>query len=166
MSTNSSDESKLKILKKQRVLNTKAKSVRDEFFKNNDFFDPNDIVQVKYEMLRRVEIEGWSVTRASEVFGFSRPAFYKVQKDFKKGGMVGLIRKKGGPKIGHKLSQEILDFILETIKIKPKLQPPALAKLVSERFGVKVHPRSIERGIARIGKKRRDGEALPDFRRY
>ncbi|MBI4708520.1 MAG: helix-turn-helix domain containing protein [Candidatus Omnitrophica bacterium] len=155
MSTNNTNESKLKILKKQRVLNARAESVRDEFFKSNDFFDPNDIVQVKYEMLRRVEIEGWSVARASEVFGFSRPTFYKIQKDFKKGGLIGLIPRKGGPKMGHKLSQEVIDFILESIEIKPRWQSPYLAALVTEKFGIKVHPRSIERGVARMGKKRK-----------
>jgi transposase len=155
MATKNTNEGKLKILKRQRVFNARAESVQDELFKNNDFFDPNDLVQVKYEMLRRVEIEGWSVAKASEVFGFSRPTFYKMQKDFKKGGMTGLIPKKGGPKMGHKLSQEVIDFIMETIEIKPKLQPPAVAALVAEKFGIKIHPRSIERGVARMGKKRK-----------
>lgn len=154
MSTNSSDESKLKILKKQRVLNAAAESVQDELFKSNDFFDPKDLVQVKYEMLRRVEIEGWSVSSASELFGFSRPTFYKIQKDFKKGGLTGLIPKKVGPKMGHKLTQEVMDFI-QSIDIRPKLQSSAIAALVTKEFGIKVHPRSIERSVARMGKKRK-----------
>jgi len=33
-------------------------SVEDEHFSKNDFFDRRDLVQVRYEMLRRVRAEG------------------------------------------------------------------------------------------------------------
>ena len=66
------------ILKAHKTLNAHPERVRDELFQTNEFFDPNDIVQLKYEMLRRVQLDGWTVTAAVQAFGFSRPSFYKI----------------------------------------------------------------------------------------
>ena len=57
----------------------------------NTFFDPEDLVQVKYEMLRRVREDGQAVTQASAAFGFSRPSFYEAQVAFERAGLPGLV---------------------------------------------------------------------------
>jgi len=49
---------KYETLRQYGALNRAAEAVRDEFFINHEFFDPRDLVQVKYEMLRRVRIDG------------------------------------------------------------------------------------------------------------
>ena len=59
-------------------------------FATDTFFDPRDLVQVKYEMLRRVQSEGHSVTGAATAFGFSRPSFYQALSAFEEGGLAGL----------------------------------------------------------------------------
>jgi hypothetical protein len=48
------NHSKQQILKKRRCLNPKPKQVKDELFEKCTFFDSNDLIQVKYEMIRRV----------------------------------------------------------------------------------------------------------------
>ena len=48
---------KRKLLQQQGVLNPNAAQVKDPLFQSSDFFDAEDLVQVKYEMLRRVEID-------------------------------------------------------------------------------------------------------------
>ena len=58
-------DTKLRTLQQQGTLNPRPKAVRDELFLQDDFFDPRDLVQVKYEMLRRVRTEGKSVTDAA-----------------------------------------------------------------------------------------------------
>ncbi len=70
--------------------------VTDERFQNSTFFDARDIVQVKYEMLRRVEHDGWSITRAAKHFGFSRPTFYQAQAAFRADGLYGLVPQRRG----------------------------------------------------------------------
>ena len=40
-------------LRQQGSLNPHPDQVTDELFRNNNFFDARDLVQVKYEMLRR-----------------------------------------------------------------------------------------------------------------
>jgi transposase len=119
------------------------------------FFDPRDLVQVKYEMLRAVDKEGRSVKQASKAFGFSRPAFYQAQSQFKEEGVTGLVKKRPGPKSAHKLTADILAFIEEKIEEGKPLRARKLAPLIKEKFEKDIHPRSIERAVLRRKKKRK-----------
>jgi transposase len=136
------------------TLNPRPKAVRDELFLQDEFFDTRDLVQVKYEMLRRVRTEGKSVTNAAANFGFSRPSFYQAQAAFEQNGLAGLVPHKRGPKQAHKLTEEILTFIGDVRQKEPSIRLPDLVRRIQERFGTKVHPRSIERSLLRHQKKR------------
>lgn len=127
--------------------------VHDELFATSEFFDPRDLVQVKYEMLRRVHQEGTPVSRAAGAFGFSRPSFYKTQEAFVREGVIGLLPRKRGPRGGHKLTEEVIAFAQALRTADPPATIPALVEAVAERFGVRVHRRSLERALGRRGKK-------------
>jgi len=103
------NDSKEKALRDCGALNTHP--VADPLFSDNDFFDSRDLVQVKYEMLRRVHKEGESVSRSATSFGFSRPSFYKSSGKFEREGITGLMPRKRGPRSGHKLTAEVLAFV-------------------------------------------------------
>jgi transposase len=148
-------DARLKALQQQGTLNPRSQDVRDALFQQHDFFDPRDLVQVKYEMLRRVQAEGKSVTDTSADFGFSRPSFYQALSAFERAGLAGLVPHKRGPKQAHKLTEEVLAFIGEVRQKEASVRLPALVKLIQERFGRSVHPRSIERSLLRHQKKRR-----------
>jgi transposase len=142
-------------LRQQGVLNPNPESVTDPLFQQSEFFDPYDLVQVKYEMLRRVDAEGQAIAAAAASFGVSRPTFYQAQSRFKKRGLRGLLPEKPGPRSAHKLSDEVLDFVDKQLQANPELTPADAAHLIHERFGLTVHPRSIERAQSRREKKRR-----------
>jgi len=89
---------KQRSLEASGTANPHAQDVRDPAFIDSDFFDPRDLIQVKYEMLRRVRSEGQSVAKASAMFGVSRPTFYKARSDFDRRGLVGLLPAKRGPR--------------------------------------------------------------------
>ncbi len=148
-------DAKFEALQQQGTLNPRPKEVRDELFLQDEFFDPRDLVQVKYEMLRRVQTEGQSVTDASANFGFSRPSFYQALSAFEQDGLAGLVPHKRGPKQAHKLTEEVLAFIGEMRQKEPSVRLPDLVKLIQDRFGIRVHPRSIERSLLRHQKKLR-----------
>jgi len=153
MSTRPRPDPKAQALRRQGTLNPHAEQVRDDLFLENDFFDPRDLVQVKYEMVRRVQVEGWRVKHAAERFGFSRPSFYKAQWAFKEGGLAGLIPRRRGPRRAHKLTPGVMAFIEETLAEDPSLRARALARRIEQRFGLRVHPRTIERVLRRGQKK-------------
>jgi transposase len=148
-------DAKLEALRQQGTLNPRPGNVTDARFAAEGFFDPRDLVQVKYEMLRRVHADGNSITDAAAVFGFSRPSFYQAQSAFEQDGLTGLVPRKRGPKQAHKLTEEVLAFIRETRQNDSSIQAGELARLIHQRFGTSVHPRSIQRALLRHQKKRR-----------
>lgn len=140
---------KKEILQKHGTLNPRPEKVIDGAFNESDFFDPMDIVQVKYEMIRRVSQEGKSISEASSLFGFSRPSFYEARYSFEKMGIAGLCPMKRGPRSNHKLTDEVMGFVLNKMTKDEPLGVSAIIKLILEKFGLKIHRRSIERAIAR-----------------
>jgi hypothetical protein len=140
-------------LRRQGVLNPRPQKVTDPLFCRSEFFDPRDLVQVKYEMLRRVQVEGAPITEAVRAFGFSRPVFYQAQTLYHGAGLPGLIPQRPGPRHAHKLSDTIIDFLLQYQLRDPMLRAPALAELLRTQFDLAVHPRSIERALERRRKK-------------
>ena len=148
------NDPKLEALRQSGTLNPRPGAVTDELFAGHSFFDARDLVQVKYEMLRRVQVEGRSITNAATSFGFSRPVFYQAQSAFGQDGLAGLVPHKRGPKRAHKLTEDVLTFIHETRQQDPAVRYGELARLIHQRFGITVHPRSIERGWLRHQKKR------------
>ncbi len=146
---------KLRSLGESGTLNPNAEAVTDPAFAHSDFFDPHDLVQVRYEMLRRVRTEGQSITQAVAQFGVTRPTFYKAQADFDRDGLVGLLPAKRGPHGPHKITDEVQAFIEQQRLADPTLDGPALAQLIEQHFGLAVHRRTVERALVRSKKKRR-----------
>ena len=146
---------KTQSLKQQGCLNRQAESVRDPVFEQSEFFDAEDVVQVKYEMLRRVEIEQSSVTESASAFGFSRLTFYQTKEAFQREGLHGLVPKKTGPRRPHKLRPEVMAFVREQLEEEPRLSWSELAQRVQAHFELKVHPRSIERSVQKKKRRRR-----------
>jgi transposase len=129
------------------ALNPQPNNVTDPKFQEGDFFDPRDIVQVKYEMLRRVSVEGVTVTDATGEYGVSRPTYYKAKEEFDKAGVAGLVPKKRGPRGPHKLRGQILAFIEQQCVSGKPIRARAVAAMVQTKFSVEVHPRTIERAL-------------------
>ena len=146
-------DAKSKALRMHGSLNPRPQDVTDPLFQDSEFFDPRDIVQVKYEMLRRVRIDGMPVTQAAKAFGFSRPVFYQAQATYDHSGLPGLVPKRPGPRQAHKLSQTVMTFIDQQKAKDKKLRAATLAQSIHKRFGLSVHPRSIERALARRQKR-------------
>jgi len=146
---------KTRALQQEASLYPHPEQVTDELFLTHEFFDPRDLVQVKYEMLRRVQSEGQAVSQSAAHFGFSRPSFYQAQAAFQQGGLPALMPQKRGPKNAHKLTTEVLAHVRQAQQEDPSLRPAALALLVKNQYGITVHPRSIERALTRSQKKLR-----------
>ncbi len=143
------EDPKVAALREARCLNPRPDQVRDEAFGSQEFFDARDVVQVKYEMVRRVRADGLSVTEAAAAFGYSRPSFYQAAAALEQSGLDGLVPAKPGPRGGHKLGEQVVRWADERLSAEPGLRPAELVEAIAARFGVRVHPRSIERAVAR-----------------
>jgi len=141
-------------LKRAGTLNPRPDSVSDALFKENPFFDPKDLLQVRYEMLRRHNVEEISIVDVAANFGVSRPTVYQAQAAFQQAGLSGLLPRHRGPKQGHKLSAEVIAYVRALRAAEPALTTVACVQAVQEKFGTTVHRRSLERALASKKKPR------------
>lgn len=139
-------------LRQANALHPHPDDVKDPLFREGEFFDRRDLVQVKYEMLRRVRVDDASVVDAAAAFGLSRPSYYEALDAFTEQGLLGLLPRRRGPRRAHKLATHVVDFVRELRSADPAIRPAELAHRIEEQFGIAVHPRSIERALSRAGK--------------
>lgn len=140
--------SKAEALRAEGTLNPAPEKVADPKFRAGEFFDPRDIVQVKYEMLRRVSAEHAPVSEAARQYGVSRPTYYQARAGFDRAGMAGLVPKKRGPRSRHKIRGAVRAFLENQVVAGEPIRARRLAALLRQQFHLEVHPRTIERALS------------------
>lgn len=149
---------KVDTLKENGSFNRNASSVSNTLFKCNPYFDPLDLVQVKYEMLRVVKLEELSVSAASKQFGFSRTAYYKIEKRFEEAGIDGLCLRKTGPKAPAKVTADILGLAADLKAHHPGITNDEIVREIKSQKGVSIHKRSLQRERAKKNTPDSDGQ--------
>ena len=140
-----SGASRLAALAETGLLHANPDAVRAGLFAGaSEFFLAADKVQVKYEMLRAHVVDGQSVVGAAAEHGYSRAAFYLVLAAFSESGMSGLLDESRGRRGPVKLRPEIVTFLRESAA-----GPGELVEQVADRYGVRLHRRTIERARRR-----------------
>lgn len=137
---------KQKALRASGTLNPHPEAVRSELF-HTDFFDPYDLVQVKYEMLRAHSVDEDAVAEVCRQFGLSRESFYQIQQTFQELGFSSFLPRKRGRKGPIKLKGAVLEFTLAQKKENPAIDPGHLAALIQERYGIAIHRTTVLRGL-------------------
>jgi transposase len=140
------------------TLNSRPEAVLSDLFKV-DFFDPCDLAQVKYEMLRAHSVDEDPIAEVCRQFGLSRESFYRIQKAFRELGFCSFLPRKRGRKGPVKLKGEVLEFALAKQKENPDLDPGRLADLIQERFGIPIHRTTVLRGMKKKRRSSRKGSA-------
>jgi transposase len=144
-------DEKLTFLRQSHTLHPHPAGVRDPLFTSGSpFFDARDLVQVKYELLQRVRVDGYSVSDATALFALSRPTFYAALSAWEQAGISGLLPTKTGPRQAHKLTDEIMR---ELEPLSKTIASAELASWLEAHHHLIVHPRSIERALKRAAKK-------------
>ena len=127
------------------IYNDRGSTVQAGDFENSDFFDRNDLVQVKYEMLRAVQKDGMAVKQAAKIYGFSRQTYYEIKENFQKDGMMGLIPKKPGPKGGYKMTSEVKEFLNGYLEENKSSTIGEMCRALKEQMGVVISEKTISR---------------------
>ena len=147
------EDPKAAALRAAAALHSHPETVQDPAFASGLFFDARDRVQVKYEMLRRQQIDGQPVTAVAAAFGVSRQAFYTAHAAFTTHGLPGLLPRPRGPQRRHKCTPAILAFARQWRTEHRSGSAADLAAAVRAVFGVTLHPRTVLRALARPEKK-------------
>jgi transposase len=153
MPTDPTPQPKRQALQASGTFNPRAALVRHLLFQHSDFFDPQDLLQLKYEALRAIQTDGYSIVRTATEFGLSRPTLYQAQDRLQARGLEGLLPRKRGPKSPHKLTERVRQHLRELAAAEPQLDARQLARRLRQRFKVKVHPRTIEKALEPSAKR-------------
>ena len=148
-------------LRELGALNPHPDRIRAPWFRSGDFFDPDDLVQVKYEMLRHVRVDGASKAEAAALFGMSRPTFYQAESAFASEGLPGLLPKQRGPKGAHKLNSVAMTFIEERLQHDGTIHARALAQGDRNLAGTVGPPTQYR---TRAGTQKKTVDDSPQFR--
>ena len=124
-------------------------SVKKQGFRVGGFYDPMDIVQVKYEMIREAQDSGRTIGEVAEDFGFSRTAYYDIKEGFDTNGMLAFIPEKKGPRGQYKLTEPLRKFIDEYAARHPRARAAEILGAVISEKGVEISKRTIERYLAK-----------------
>ena len=158
MSPDSDSLTKRKALQSTGTFNPRSGRVRHALFQHSEFFDAADLLQLKYETLRALKVESFSITKASAEFGLTRPTIYQAQAQFEAGGLEGLLPLKRGPRGPHKLTAEVRQYLDQMRAGESDLAAAELTARVRKRFALRLHPRTIEKAL-KTGTKRGREEA-------
>src|SRR5207245_9947443 len=95
-------------------------------------------------------VEWDSASHASSPVHLSPHTFYAAQAAWERSGLLGLVPEPTRPRQAHKLTEEILVLLRPLADTMSSTQ---LAQWLRDERQLSVHPRSIERALARLAKK-------------
>lgn len=144
------NEAKREFLAGQGLLHAKPERVRHPLFGTVAFFDPHDLAQVRYEMLRTARVDAVTVAKACRLFGFSREYFYQLEREFMARGYVALLGAPRGrrPLIG--VNQEIITFLVQRKIADPQLTGEQLRQELLSSYGIECSRRTVERVLEKL----------------
>jgi hypothetical protein len=132
-------------LQRARCIHPAPGKVYDKRFQEEgSFFDPKDIVQVKYELIRSCVVEGNDVASTCVRFGFSRTTYYKVYEAFLQGGIPSLMGRPRGRPQPIKVNELVLGYLIAEKAKKPKLSASEMVTHVMNRYNVQISVRMIQ----------------------
>ncbi len=141
-------DTKTERLRQSGTLNPRPGAVTDPLFLDSAFFDPRDLLQVRYEMVR-CTMRGVALKEAAARFGLSVPTCVRANRAFREDGLQGLIPQRRGPRGAHKVTPEILAFVQQHLDDHGPIGSRRLVPLIEARFGVRIHPRSLDKARAK-----------------
>lgn len=142
-------------LRRRGVLHPHPERVKDEAFRSHEFFDAHDLVQVRYEMIRRHRKDEVPIAKVARDFGVTRPTYYQTQAAYDIAGIAGLVPRKRGPKAARRCTPEIVEFARKLREDEPTRTTEDILGQIAARFGVTIHRRTLERGLAKEGATKR-----------
>jgi transposase len=115
--------------------------------------NPNNILACIERTIRAVEVDGRPIAHAALDSGLSRPTIYEARENFRQEGIEGLLPEKRGPKKPRKLTPQVRDYLEQLVASNPDLKAAVLVQRVRRRFGILLHPRTVEKAVRKKGRQ-------------
>lgn len=153
MSASNRHDLKANFLAQRGALHPHPEQVQDDLFQSVEFFDARDLIQVRYEMVRRYRTDRQGPTQVACAFGVSRQHLHGLARTFQNLGLPGLFPRQPGPKAARKCTDEVLAFVRACQARSPQLTLDDLLAEVWRCLGVRLHRRTLQRQLTRQEKK-------------
>jgi transposase len=140
-------DAKSRFLAQRGALHPHPERIQDVLFHNGLFFDPRDLIQVHYEMVRRYQTDGQAASRVARSYGISHQSLYLVAQAFRNFGMTGLFPGKRGPRAAHKCTDAVMAFVRDRRSRQPQLTLDELLRAIRQDLGISLHRRTLERHL-------------------
>jgi transposase len=148
-------KNKQKHLEEAGLLNSNPEAVKDSLFlEHPDFFDPNDLLQVRYELLRAHIVDHDSVVAICKRYGISRQTFYNLSEKLESQGSAGLLPERRGPRGASKVTREVIAFTHTEFQREHDLSGAKLALRIGAKFGISIHRRTVEKLLREFRSKK------------
>lgn len=138
-------------LKSSNTYNPKSNRINAPCFADNEMMDPHDLLQVRYEMVRSIELDNKPIKDICSEFGVSASTARRYVKDLKEGGLIALVPEKKGPSGPTKLSKEAAGFIDNYLKEFPKASGGKVHRALETKLHTGVSKRTVERYLLKKG---------------
>ncbi len=135
-------------LRKSNTFNPKRDKIKDSIFKD-EIMDPQDLLQVRYEMVRAIEYDNKPIGEVSSAYGVSVTTARRYIDDLKKGGLKALVPGPKGPAGPSKLKKEASDFIDNYHKNNPKAGGAKIHAALEAKLRLGISKRTVERNPAK-----------------
>ena len=131
--------------------------VTEPRFLDSDLFDPKDLLQVRYEMVRSIKEGVITLDEVPSKYGVSAMTAKRCVSSLEKGGIIALVPERKGPKGPSSLDDESLRFIDSYIAEHPKASGRKVHDALEAEKHVGVSKRTVERYLS--SKKAKGGRA-------
>lgn len=138
-------------LRSSNTYNSKSSRVNAPCFADNEMMDPHDLLQVRYEMVRAIELDNKSIKDTCSEFGVSASTARRYVRDLKEGGLIALVPEKKGPAGPTRLSKEAAEFIDNYLKEFPKASGGKVHRALETKLHTGVSKRTVERYLLKKG---------------
>ena len=116
------DDAKTRALAASRTLNPRPEKVADPAFAPGSFFDPANLVQVKYEMVRQAETGGAGRPGRVGLRGSPASRCIPPERRCASKGWPGLIPGEPGPEEQQQAAGEVVSHLEELLAADPRLR--------------------------------------------
>lgn len=135
-------------LRKSGTLNPHPERVADPLFSNSTFFDPRDLLQVRYEMIR-AHTRPRTLKEVASQFGMSIATCARLKRKYREGGLQALIPGRRGPQGPHKITPDIVEFAANYQRIHSSTSIRELTDIVNDHFKVDLHFSGLHRAMSK-----------------
>ena len=135
-------------LRATQTFNTNYAKINDPIFQRSGIMDPRDLLLVRFELVRSLELDGKPIEEVCSQYGISPCTARRYVRDMKERGLIALVPEKRGPNGPSVMTDEIANYIDKYLTDHPKASAGKVYQSLVDAKKVTIGKRTVERYIS------------------